>query len=102
MSSVVPVNQPSNRHPSLHLLPGHTKIGPAKVRIVVEGDTINEVIGVTAKRMALEAAKAAGCHKPGISSQTGAYPVDGDGTIVVTATTGALKYRNDFDVQGDL
>ena len=102
MSSTVPVPQASSRHSALRVLPGYTDIGPAKIRVTIEGEEIEEVLGNAAKRLALEAAKTAGCHKPGISSQSGAYPVDAEGRIVVTAVAAKLKFRNDFDVQGDL
>lgn len=96
---------PNQKASSIQILGDQVKeIGPAKVRIPVEGSTIDLVLSTTAKRAVLEYAQKRGYHKPGISSQSGAYPVDDKGEIVGSSVKAGstLRFRNDYDVQGDL
>ena len=49
--------------------------------IIVSGDSIDDVASTEAKHMALQKAAALGMSKPGISDQSGCYPVDTEGIL---------------------
>jgi hypothetical protein len=78
-----------------------------KATVTVEGDTFDDVSSMTAKAMVLaEAQRHLG--KCGISSQTGAYPIDPDGNEITDAAkydeavskhVARFRYRNEYSVQ---
>ena len=67
--------------------------------ITVSGDSIDDVAGTEAKNMALQKAAALGVSKPGISDQSGYYPVDSEGNTLETLDGESVTvWRNDFRI----
>lgn len=72
--------------------------------VTIQGDTMEEVQGADARRMALQAASSR-ISRPGVS--TGApYPVDADGNssedLMMGRAGAAAGYRVDYQVTGGL
>lgn len=67
--------------------------------IVVGGDSVTTVGSTEAKHAALKKAAELGIPNPGISDQSGAYPVDSEGNTIKEITSeDVAAYRNDFRV----
>ena len=67
--------------------------------IVVGGNSITNVGSTEAKHAALKKAAELGIPNPGISDQSGAYPVDSEGNLVEELVSEAVAaYRNDFRI----
>ena len=67
--------------------------------IIISGDSIDDVASTEAKNMALQKAAALGMSKPGISDQSGYYPVDIEGnTLDSIEGTDVTGWRNDFRI----
>jgi hypothetical protein len=58
---------------------GKITVNRPKATVTIEGTTSREVCDTNAKQVVLNAARAF-FNKPGISSQSGPYPVDADGS----------------------
>lgn len=79
-------------------------LGQSKVMVTVECDQQEGVTSLDARNMAQsEAGKT--LSRPGVSTQSGPYPVDADGKsddAVMTGQTPVAAYRQDFTFQGGL
>lgn len=74
-----------------------------RAEFVVEGGTIEEIMGSPSSNMVIEKAATFGLHRPGVSNATGPYPVDEDGQTTDDVLSGKQKpaaYRRDFVVMG--
>lgn len=73
--------------------------------IIVQGETMSEVMSADAKRHALQAAGAR-ISRPGISGNGSAYPVDAEGNTSEDLMMGrggtVAAYRVDYKVTGGL
>jgi hypothetical protein len=71
--------------------------------VTVEGDSVAEVNSATAKAMAMECVRGR-MNRPGISGQSGPYPVDPETNEEYENPFQALKpgtrFRQDFNFQG--
>jgi len=80
---------------------GKVTVNGPKATVTVEADTQREVGDTTAKNMALNAARGF-ISRPGISAQSGSYPVDEAGhqlEDLSKAPPGGFRFRQDFTIQ---
>jgi hypothetical protein len=90
--SIVLVDQPEG---------GKIAINGPQATVTVESETYREVSDTAAKVVALNAARGF-LTRPGISGQSGPYPVDAEGNQLVDLTQGlppGSRYRQDFTIQ---
>lgn len=90
--SVVLVDQPEG---------GKITVSGPKAKVTVEAPTSREVSDTAAKSAALQAARGF-LNKPGISSQSGPYPVNAEGEQLMDLSHGLppdFRYRQDFEIQ---
>ena len=74
-------------------------------KIVVQGDTMEEVTSIGARNMVLREAAAAGLSRPGVSGVAPAYPVDAEGKSdddVIMGRSPVAGYRCDYPVAAGL
>lgn len=74
--------------------------------VTVQGDSPAEVLNRESRELALARAAQMGVSRPGISGNSGSYPVDesgeaGDPVALANSPTGC-KYRVDWKIQGGL
>lgn len=80
---------------------GKITVNGPKATVTVEAATLSEVNDTAAKSAALNAARGF-LSKPGISGQSGPYPVDAAGAQLVDPTKGlpeGFRFRQDFTIQ---
>jgi hypothetical protein len=80
---------------------GKIAVNGPKATVTVEAPTSREVSDTNAKTAALNASRGF-LTKPGISGQSGPYPVDAEGNQLVDLTKGlpdGFRYRQDFTIQ---
>jgi hypothetical protein len=80
---------------------GKVTVNGPKATVTIQGKTSREVSETDAKTMALQAARGF-LARPGISGQSGPYPVDADGNQLEDLTKGlpaGSHYRQDFTIQ---
>lgn len=80
-------------------LTSHTQ---GRAEFVVEGNNIEELLSAQTSNVVLQKAGELGLNRPGVSSSTGAYPVDADGKTdddLLLGKRGPVSgYRRDFIV----
>lgn len=80
-------------------LTNHT---PGRAEFVVQGNNIEELLAASTSNTVLKKAAELGLNKPGVSSATGAYPVDDDGktddALLLGQRGPVAGYRRDFIV----
>lgn len=73
-----------------------------KRKVVIEADTIEELLATPAKELANAAGGESGLGSPGISDSLGTYPVDAEGKtdddLLLGRRTPVAAYRQDFIV----
>jgi len=80
---------------------GTIEVNGPQATVTIQGNSSREVNDTNAKTMALQAARGF-LTRPGISGQSGPYPVDADGNQLVDLTKGlpeGFHYRQDFKIQ---
>jgi hypothetical protein len=80
---------------------GKVTVNGPKATVTVEAPTSREVSDTNAKTAALNATRGF-LTKPGISAQSGPYPVDETGSQVKDLTKGlpeGFRFRQDFTIQ---
>jgi hypothetical protein len=80
---------------------GKIAVNGPKATVTVQGTTSREVNDTDAKHMVLNAARGY-LTRPGISGQSGPYPVDAGGNQLLDLTKGlpeGFRYRQDFQIQ---
>jgi hypothetical protein len=80
---------------------GKITVNGPKGTVTVQGNTSREVSDADAKNMALQAARGF-LTRPGISGQSGPYPVDAEGNQLEDLTKGlpdGFRFRQDFSIQ---
>lgn len=76
-----------------------------RAEIVVEGDSIEELMRSSTSNAAIEKAASLGLHRPGISNSTGVYPVDAAGEAsdaVLSGKSPVAGYRRDYVILGSI
>jgi hypothetical protein len=80
---------------------GKIAVNGPKGTVTIQGATSREVSDADAKHMVLNAARGY-LTRPGISRQSGPYPVDAEGNQIVDLSKGlpeGFRFRQDFDIQ---
>ena len=77
-------------------------LGTNSVKIVVEGDSIEEATSTKAKEAAIMGARSRGMFRAGISSSSGPYPVNERGEDCTLQAQPGMRYRNEYTLSGGL
>lgn len=76
-----------------------------RVDIVLEGQSIEELMSSETAHTAIKKASEMGLHRPGVSNSTGVYPVDAAGNTgddVLAGKVPVAGYRRDYTILGSI
>lgn len=77
-------------------------IGTNNAEVVVQGESVEEVLSTKAKEQAILGARNLGMFRSGISGSSGPYPVNEQGQDCTMQVQPGMKYRNKFNLSAGL
>lgn len=91
---------------SVSIIDGLSNVTQGRAEMVVSADGIEELLSAATANMVLQKAAEVGLHRPGVSSASGPYPVDGDGKtddeLLMGKRGPVAGYRRDFVILASL
>jgi hypothetical protein len=91
---------------SVSIIDNLSNITQGRAEIIVSADGIEELLSAATANMVLQKAAEAGLNRPGVSSASGPYPVDGEGKtddeLLMGKRGPVAGYRRDFVILASL